>query len=281
MKKYINMLSLIGMMGILFTGCKKDENKVELLSAKEPVASISYTGSKLLKKEDKAKTAFTLSWTNPDYRFTTGLSSHDVTYTIQFDSVGKGFVSPKLQEVIVSKDLSKKYTVDEFNKLIGKMEPQFGQPLSLDVRVIASLNGSAKQVSNVLQITDVFPFEDFAIDPPKAGGGTGELYITGNATPEDWTNNPSTAQKFTKINDGLFQITIAFASGKQYKFLSSPGNWQPQYGASDASQGKMEGNLGANMGGGSDPEVINTPDDPGTYKITVNFYTGKYKLEKQ
>lgn len=35
-----------------------------------------------------AELAFSLNWTNPEYKFTTGVSSQDVSYTIEMDTAG-------------------------------------------------------------------------------------------------------------------------------------------------------------------------------------------------
>ena len=95
--------------------------------------------------------------------------------------------------------------------------------------------------------------------------------------PSDWTNNPPDSQKFTKVSSTLYTYTAnSLVPGKEYKFLSTPGQWQPQYGGSSASGGE----LGYNMGGQSDPPGIPTPSEAGKYKITVNFRTGRYTVEK-
>ena len=103
-----------------------------------------------------------------------------------------------------------------------------------------------------------------------------DLYITGSATPSDWTNSPPPAQKFTRLNSSEYEITIAFVPAKEYKFLSSFGNWQPQFGGTSATGGQM----GANYGGGSDPNNIPTPAVAGNYKINVNFFTNLYTVTK-
>lgn len=105
-----------------------------------------------------------------------------------------------------------------------------------------------------------------------------QLWITGDATTTGWTNDPrsNSAQRFTHLSSGLFEITIALQSGKLYKFLSSPGNWQPQFGGTSAT-GEA---IGANYGGGSDPAAIPTPAIAGNYKITVNFITNQYTVVK-
>ncbi len=101
-----------------------------------------------------------------------------------------------------------------------------------------------------------------------------ELYILGDATVGGWNNSPPAAQKFTRLNSVEHEITIALQPGKVYKFISSYGNWQPQFGGTSATGGT----LGANYGGGSDPDAIPTPAVAGNYKIRVNFVTNKYTV---
>jgi hypothetical protein len=102
-----------------------------------------------------------------------------------------------------------------------------------------------------------------------------QLYITGDATAAGWVNNPPADQKFTRLNSNEYQITMPFVPGKYYKFLSSSGNWQPQFGGSSDTGG----DLGANYGGGTDPSSVPTPAVAGNYKITVNFLTNKYSVQ--
>ena len=103
-----------------------------------------------------------------------------------------------------------------------------------------------------------------------------DLYITGDGTPSNWTNTPPASQKFTRLNSVEYEITMNFVPGFAYKFLSTSGFWQPQFGGSSATGGTM----GANYGGGSDPSNIPTPAVAGTYKIRVNFLTNTYTVTK-
>lgn len=102
------------------------------------------------------------------------------------------------------------------------------------------------------------------------------LYITGDATASSWTNAPPETQRFTEISNGLFELTTDLLPGKYFKFLSSNGNWAPQFGGSSGTGGT----LGANYGGGSDPDAVPSSATGGTYKIQVNFITGKYTVTK-
>jgi hypothetical protein len=103
-----------------------------------------------------------------------------------------------------------------------------------------------------------------------------ELYTTGDATAAGWTDTPPANQKLTRLNSVVHEITMALVSGKYYKFLSSSGNWQPQFGGNSATGGS----LGANYGGGSDPAAIPTPTVAGDYKVQVNFATATYTVTK-
>ncbi len=103
-----------------------------------------------------------------------------------------------------------------------------------------------------------------------------ELYILGDATVGGWNNAPPAAQKFTRLNSAEYEITIAFVPGKAYKFISSFGNWAPQFGGPSATGGT----LGANWGGGSDPDAVPTPAVAGNYKINVNFLLNTYTVTK-
>ncbi len=103
-----------------------------------------------------------------------------------------------------------------------------------------------------------------------------ELYVVGDAVVPNWTNNPpaSANLKFATSSNGLFEITLAFTPGKIYKFLSSYGNWQPQFGGASATGGTL---VGAYSG---DAPNIPTPAVAGNYKIQVNFVTNTYTVTK-
>jgi hypothetical protein len=195
---------------------------------------------------------------------------------LEVDTVGANFKSSRKQEIAIAKDLSKTYTVKEFNGIFSRMELRENVAQQIEFRIKSTLGatGAAPLYSNVIRIT-VTPYLDVAVPIPP----TGELYITGNAMASDWTNSPPASQKFTKVSNTEYTITVPLTSGKFYKFLSTQGAWQPQYGGKDADGG----DLGFNMGlpGQSDPDAIPTPSSAGNYKITVNFRTGKYTVVKQ
>ncbi|MGC4234088.1 MAG: SusE domain-containing protein [Niabella sp.] len=270
----IHKFLLLLLLPAIFISCKKEENKVFFEGGTAPVLSASVNTPLVLSEADKAKSAITFSWTNPDYRFNTGISSQNVNYTLQVDKAGQNFAGSTLQEIGITSDLSKVFTVEELNAIPTRMDLADGIAHDLEVRIKSTM-GTSNQValvSNTLPLK-VTPYLDVAVPVPP----TGELYVTGSATASGWTENPPATQKFTAESKTLFTITVSLTGGgtNQIKFLAKLGSWQPQYGGEN-------GVLGFNMGlpGQQDPKEIAIAES-GSYKITVNFKTGRYTVEKQ
>jgi hypothetical protein len=97
-------------LAIVFASCKKDEKRVVFEGGTAPVLTASAAGPFVLLQPERDKPAVTLKWTNPDYKFNTGVSSQDVTYTLQIDTAGSNFtLNPNKQEVAIANDLSVSY----------------------------------------------------------------------------------------------------------------------------------------------------------------------------
>src|SRR5690348_4249684 len=111
-----NIFRLIAL-SLVVTGmgsCEKQETKDYFEGGTAPVLTESAT-TVSLEPGQEANTAITFNWTNPNYKFTTGISSLDVTYTLEMDTLGGNFASSKKVSTVVAKDLSKTYTVGELN----------------------------------------------------------------------------------------------------------------------------------------------------------------------
>ncbi|MDI9365931.1 MAG: SusE domain-containing protein [Flavobacterium sp.] len=279
MKQILKLISFSLLFAVAFTACKKDENKIFAISGTNPVLTASSTAPLVLNVLNQNNTAISFSWTNPNYQFSTGVSSQDVSYALQFDTTGANFTNPKLQTKSISKDLAVTLTVKELNTILLSMGLLEGKAQNIEIRLVASLSSSAIPLpSNVIKIV-ITPYLDVAIPLPT----TGELFITGDACASGWTNTPPVAQKCTKIDNTTYKITMSFTSGKFYKFLTNQGFWQPQYGVKIASGGTASGGklgLNNNMAPyNSDPDAIPTPSSSGNYTITLNFKTGDYSVQ--
>ena len=259
------------MMGV---ACKKEETKVFFEGGTPPVLTPSADTIARLSVATKANQAIAFTWTNPNYNFTTGISSQDVSYILQIDKAGANFSSPTKQEISIAKELSTSMTVAEFNGLLTKMALEADKPYDIEVRVISSIKGAVPLISNVVKFTNVVPYEDFAILPPLSN----ELFIVGSATPKGWDNPvPVPSQKFTTVKKGLYELTLSLTGGQSFLFLPVNGSWDDKYGGAnkDNNTNNVDGDLIKR--GGSD---LKAPAANGNYKITVDFKLGKYTVTK-
>ena len=273
MKKIFKQLFFLSLLVTLFASCKKDENKDFYEGGTAPVLTASATGPLVLLIANRNNPAITFNWTNPDYKFTTGLSSQDVFYTLQFDTTGSGFTNPSIGEITISKNLAANLTVGVLNSTILAMGLLEDMPHEMEIRLKSSLiNNNGVLYSNVVKIV-VTPFLDVAVPVPV----NGDLWITGDAVTSGWSNPLGSpfvvSQKFTKTSNVIYELTISMPGGGGYKLLQDNGNWATQYHML----------AGGTWAGGSfekrdaDPQFPG-PLSAGTYKITVNFKTGKFTV---
>lgn len=110
-----------------------------------------------------------------------------------------------------------------------------------------------------------------------SGTPPNNLYIVGDATAKGWDNpsTPEPTQTFTKLADGLFELTLPLNGGKSYLLLPVTGDWGHKFGGTDKSFGGIL--VDGDVPGANTP----APDETGTYKITVDFGKGTYLVEKQ
>lgn len=255
--------------------CEKDENKIYFEEGTAPVLTSSSAATRVLIMADSSKPGAKFSWTNPDYSFTTGVSSQDVTYVLEVDTEGADFKSAKKQEISIARNLEVNYNVKELNALLSKMDLPDNVPHNIEFRIKAALaNGSVPLFSNVIKIT-ITPYLDVVVPVPT----NGTLWITGDAAPSGW-DNPLSApedvtQKFTAVSNTLYELTLSMPGGGAYKLIQEQGQWGSQYhmlegGKWDAGEFEKKD---------ADPGFPGPPS-AGTYKITVNFKTGKYSVVK-
>jgi starch-binding outer membrane protein SusE/F len=283
-----NILKLL--FGTIFTAaiilsCKKDENKVYFEGGTPPLLSASSVAPMVLLIANKDNPAITFTWTNPNYKFNTGVSSQNVTYILQVDTTGANFTNPKMQERSISNDLSVALTVKELNTFLTKLELAAGVSHNIEFRVKSTLvNGSVPLYSNVLKIS-INNYLDFVVEPPGTVAQQyldGNLWIVGDAVASGWSNPlPSpydVSQKFSRVagpSDVLhYQATITFNATGGYKLIQTQGVWSTQYHALDGTA-KLSGDFEKKD---SDPQFPSP--GAGNYKVEFNFQTGTYKLTK-
>jgi starch-binding outer membrane protein SusE/F len=272
------LLILFSLFLLILASCKKDENKIYYEGGTAPQLTATVSNTIPLSFANKDKEAMTLSWTNPNYMFTTGVSSQDVNYVIEFDTVGANFTSPQKQSVVVSKEMSKTFTQNQINDyLLNQMGLEVNKPHQVEVRVKSTLaNNSAPLPSNVLTFTAT----PFSIPPKVEPPAAGTLWMTGDAAPSGWSNPLSdpylTSQMFTQVSPTEYELTVTLPGGGNYKLIQENGVWGSQYhmltgGTWQAGDFEKKD---------SDPGFPGPPT-AGTYKIKVDFQKGKYTVTKQ
>jgi len=257
--------------------CSKDEKKIYLEGGTAPVISANKTAL-VLTDATKNEEAVTFTWTNPNYMFTTGVSSQNVTYFLEVDTTGANFTNPRKLTFSISNDLTVTFTVGTLNSALSNtMLLKTGMSHNLEFRIKSTLqNNTASFYSNVLKLTATPYMPPPLVAPPTEG----TLWIVGNAAAGGWDNplkSPyDVTQKFTKKSNTLYELTIDFLGGGGYKLVQKMGVWGSQYHALDGSV----------VSGGtfemkdSDPQFPG-PATAGKYKVTVDFQLGKYYAVKQ
>ncbi len=265
--KFLKLFGLVLFLAVL-AGCKKVENRVYFENGTAPVLTAEGADVIVLNKDNADKDVMSFAWTNPNYSFNTGISSQNVTYLLEFDTTGSNFTNPKLQQFSVSNDLQATLTQGQINTYLLALGLEDGKPYNVEMRLKAGLGSSiaVPLISNIIKRT----ITPYSVDP--------DLWITGDGTPDNWTDKPSNNQKlaYDKVSKTL-HITMDFEPGKGYKFLTKHGSWHPQLGGAPATGGNLSS---SNPDSSNEPATIPTPAEAGTYKLTVDLENMTLKVEK-
>jgi starch-binding outer membrane protein SusE/F len=282
MKRYVNQILLITGCGLwLLSSCTKDAKVYYTGGGTAPVLSATASDSIPLPVTDTLATAVTFSWTNPNYTFSTGISSQNVTYYLEFDTLGAGFTSPNLQQVSFSSALGVTYTVSGLNKIMGNgLLLDTLNSHNVQVRVVSFIqpysSGSAP-AAPLYSDTLNFKVKPYVPPPAVAPPASGELYITGSATNDSWMVGGSPAsvagQQFTEVSPTLYTITLPLIGGGQFLVVPVAGDWTNKYATTDASSPTTGDTFSYNAANN-----FNGPTSSGTYTVTFNFQTGLYTI---
>jgi hypothetical protein len=279
MKKIIQSLIYLSIAIVFFVSCEKDEAKDTFVSGTTPVFVASVKDSIGLNFNTENDNAVTFSWSNPNYQFASGVSSHNVSYSLEIDTAGANFNGKNKISVSISQDLTLSYTQKAFNILISELKLKTGSVAQLEMRIVANL-GSKATITNLASNKLVFKVLPYAPPPKVRLPESNSLFIVGSATPGGWNNPvPVPSQQFTKISNTLYEITIRLTGGEKFIFLVNNGDWGKKYAVVDDSNNGLDVGLDFAYftSGGKD---IPAPVVSGNYKISVDFQTGKYTISK-
>ncbi len=276
MKKIIQPLILIISSVVLLASCRKEEEReVFLGNVEKPEFKASTVDTIPLSFETQDNLAVKFSWTNPDYYFTSGVSSQDVNYTLEIDVAGANFSGANKKAVSISKDLSVSYTQKEFNIVLSDLKLPLNVAARIEARIIASIGAAATRVESNKLAFNVRPFAP----PPKVPVPTAStLWATGDAFASGWSNPLGapyvSSQKFSKVSDTQYELEADFKAGGHFKLIQENGVWGTQYHlvTGNAYAGTFEKK-------DSDPGFA-APETSGRYKMVVDFQSGTFTVTK-
>ena len=145
-------------------------------------------------------------------------------------------------------------------------------------------SGTADFTSNItgLNIATTYHVRSYATNSAGTGYGADitfmtfptAIYALGDGTEAGWDNTKA-LQMNQSSTAGVYVAELNLTAEKNLKFILTLGQWQPQWGQ---ASGQPAGTLGANLGGGSDPDAIPTPKPDGKYKVTVDLGKMTYTI---
>ena len=217
---------------------------------------------------DSDKTGLTLSWTNPKY----STDSASEKYIVEIDSTGRNF--SKSVSKIVTGALTTSFTNKELNTILLGYGFAFNTPYDLDVRVTSSYGNNNEQYkSNVLKIK----MTPYVIPPKVIPPASGHLYLVGDATAGGWSNPvPVPTQEFGKIDNLTYVGVFTMSAAHEYLILPVNGDWTNKFSVANKTVAGLNtgGDFGYNLS-----DNFPGPSAAGTYKITIDFQLGKFKVE--
>lgn len=280
MKKYLNRLLVIFILGMsALTSCKKQIAEVYYEGGTAPVLSANLKDTIPLSAYDSSNVALIFSYTNPNYLFSDGISSQNVVYSLQVDTLGSNFSNFSAQQITGNLNLNTPVTVGYLNQLLAsKLGLSLNKNHKIQVRLVTSLgtNSQAQLVSNTL-VFNVTPYSPPPLITPPT---TGTLFIVGSAVAGGWSNpiDPAnlTAQQFTQVSPTEYKITIPLIGAGEYKLIAKSGSWGEQWSVSKTDD------PAAIYGGSFVSNGNNTLAPPASdiYDIYVNFQNGKFTVSK-
>jgi starch-binding outer membrane protein SusE/F len=262
---------------LMAVSCTKSENQVTIEDGTPPALTGSAASIELMAANETSE-ALRFNWTNPNYRFSNGNSSLDVTYVLEIDTVGANFSYAKKYKVNIARDLMKSFTVKELNTILSiDMGLDTARWINYEARITASIGGNAAKLAS-----NKFPFRAKSYNPPPKVNppASGKLFITGAATPGGWMGggNPELAtQRFTRVSPTRFELASLAINGDQsFLFVPVYGDWSAKFGYTGA--GNANNTNGDTFR--ADGNDFKAPAVSGNYKIVVDFQTGTYTFTK-
>jgi len=264
MRRIFHLFSITAVIALLITACNKVGDLPQYSNGTTPTLSSSVTTIASI-AADSSKTAVTFSWTNPKY----ATDSANYKYVIQIDSAGRNFTKAVSKTVMGA--MSATYTAKEINDILLGFGFKFNTPYDVDVRMISSYgNNNEQHIANTIK----FKMTAYVTPPKIAPPASKRLFLVGSATAGGWGNPvPTPTQEFGKIDSVTYVGVFTLSAAGEYVVLPVNGDWSNKYSVADKNVTGLNagGNFGFNLN-----DNIPGPAAAGTYKITIDFQSGRF-----
>ncbi|QTD38349.1 SusE domain-containing protein [Polaribacter batillariae] len=261
--KRFSIITTIALVLLVFNSCDDSSEKFEIGTPDAPVLQELNFVRLELDAVNTNNPAVTLNWAEANYG-----QQASVNYSIEFSKT-EDFAESTVATTVTGKT-SLTLSVSEVNTAAGNAGLNPFNWENIYIRVNASLGtqDSQKIASNSL-LLEVYPYFNYTFN---------DYYLVGDATAPGWNNNNNNPALFRDPNDAnRYFYTGFWAENGHFKVLSTLGEWQPQYGTDDGTT------VGANLGGGTDPERFpyggGNGIPAGFYTFEINFATNTFSFE--
>jgi hypothetical protein len=249
-----------------FTACDKADELPLYTEGVTPVLTASATNI-AVPASDSLKDVLTLTWSDPAYATDTATYK----FLVEIDSTGRNFSKANVREVKGKRSTT--FTARELNNIMLGYGFEFNKAYDMDVRLISSYaNNNERRVSNVIKIKGT----PYKIPPKVPLPTTGKLFLVGDASQGGWSNPvPVPTQEFTRIDETTFGGIFQLNGGKEYLILPLNGNWDNKFSVANKGLAGLSagGDFGFNLS-----DNFPGPAAAGTYRITLDFQTGKFTV---
>jgi hypothetical protein len=275
MKKINHLFLILFLASFVFSACEKADSLSSYADGVTPVLSAS-TLTVNPPPSDADKVVLRVNWTDPKHAQDKSLYK----YYLEIDSSGKNFTNATIINIDKKEDKDNRsyaFLGKDLNTILLSYGFEFNKAYSIDIRLISSYaNNNDLKKSEPVKISAT----PYKIPPKVELPSTGQLFIVGDATEGGWVNPvPVPLQELERIDETTFGGIFKLNGDKQYLLLPSNGSWDKKYAIKDnLIPGVEDGGdfFYSTDGSGSN---FKGPATSGFYKITLDFQTGKYKVE--
>ena len=233
---------------LLLNSCQKEDSMVIFEGHENDVTLAVNNSAVELMKDQAASNALRFSWNNPNYTFNTGLSSHNVSYTLDLDT-NASFSSPVSASVM--SDLGHEFTNRELNNLLTTLGLVPGVAQDVYARVRASLGPEVSQVVSNTVSFNATTYSDISIT---------YLWVPGDY--QGW--NHATSPLLWSTNGVNYE---------GYVYVPGGGSREFKFSATNGWGGTNYGDGGGTISTAGDAPILKFPDNAEgqMYLLKVNL----------